>query len=276
MDIKSADMIIFSPTDTTRIIVTELTKGLKADKLNWIDLTKKWVRDQENLELHSDIVIIGVPVYGARMYKPLRNILIRTNMSNKLAVVVSLYGNVSYGVAHYELSAICSMRGAKVIAVGMFIGEHTYSTPEVPIAENRPNEEDRKKAFEFGDAIREKLNMANGNEKVRVPKIVRKQFFCLMVYYVCHMIPKQHGRFFVKSPDADMSKCIKCGKCVAECPMQVISGETYEIEANKCIRCYACVKKCPVHARRVKVTVPLIKIGLRRMSHREKQVKYFI
>lgn len=44
--------------------------------------------------------------------------------------------------------------------------------------------------------------------------------------------------------------CIKCGACVAECPMSCISeGDSqYKIDAEKCIECGACAGICPVSA----------------------------
>ena len=45
-------------------------------------------------------------------------------------------------------------------------------------------------------------------------------------------------------------KCISCGACAAECPVQCISqGDTkYEIDASACISCGTCQGVCPVEA----------------------------
>ena len=48
----------------------------------------------------------------------------------------------------------------KVIAGATFIGEHSYSTDEHPIAAGRPNDSDLALATEFGTQIIEKIKTA--------------------------------------------------------------------------------------------------------------------
>lgn len=45
-------------------------------------------------------------------------------------------------------------------------------------------------------------------------------------------------------------KCISCGACSAECPVQCISqGDTkYNINKEECIECGTCASVCPVGA----------------------------
>ena len=45
-------------------------------------------------------------------------------------------------------------------------------------------------------------------------------------------------------------KCISCGACAAECPVECISqGDTqYEINPDLCIGCGTCAGVCPVEA----------------------------
>ena len=45
-------------------------------------------------------------------------------------------------------------------------------------------------------------------------------------------------------------KCISCGACAAECPVNCISeGDgKYEIDASQCISCGTCAGVCPVEA----------------------------
>ena len=45
-------------------------------------------------------------------------------------------------------------------------------------------------------------------------------------------------------------KCIQCGACAAECPMQCISAgdDKYVIDQAQCISCGTCVGVCPVGA----------------------------
>lgn len=45
-------------------------------------------------------------------------------------------------------------------------------------------------------------------------------------------------------------KCISCGACAAECPVNCISegNGKYEIDASQCISCGTCAGVCPVGA----------------------------
>ena len=45
-------------------------------------------------------------------------------------------------------------------------------------------------------------------------------------------------------------KCISCGACAANCPVDCIAQgeEIYEIDENVCISCGTCASVCPVAA----------------------------
>ena len=45
-------------------------------------------------------------------------------------------------------------------------------------------------------------------------------------------------------------KCIKCGACIAACPVEAISFEGAKVVINpeKCISCGTCAAVCPVGA----------------------------
>ena len=48
----------------------------------------------------------------------------------------------------------------------------------------------------------------------------------------------------------DESKCIKCGKCLKVCPMdvEVCNDSRHRKNATECILCHSCIKACPVKA----------------------------
>jgi ferredoxin len=45
-------------------------------------------------------------------------------------------------------------------------------------------------------------------------------------------------------------KCVSCGMCAANCPVDAISGGDgkYVIDKDKCIECGACAAICPMGA----------------------------
>ena len=56
-----------------------------------------------------------------------------------------------------DLDRFMTERGFVTVAAGTFVGEHSYSTPETPIAQGRPDARDLAAATAFGAQVREKL-----------------------------------------------------------------------------------------------------------------------
>jgi len=50
-------------------------------------------------------------------------------------------------------------------------------------------------------------------------------------------------------PHVISDKCVACGACKAECPVDCISeGDIYKVDPSACIDCGACAAVCPVDA----------------------------
>ena len=70
--------------------------------------------------------------------------------------------------------------------------------------------------------------------------------------YVCPVAVflKPASKFSLLRVHCDESACVKCGKCLRVCPMNVqVNCESRDREnATECILCFECVKFCPVKA----------------------------
>jgi ferredoxin len=154
------------------------------------------------------------------------------------AVVVVVYGNRACDDALRELSDIARAAGLLPIAAGAFIGEHSFSTAETPLAPGRPDARDIAQARAFGVRIREKLAPLNGAADaapVRVPG---------------HFPYRERMRLFEKPPATSDELCSRCGECVPVCPKGAIDAEDpTRTDREKCIFCCACIKICPEKAR---------------------------
>lgn len=75
------------------------------------------------------------------------------------------------GILKEAFFVIAKKAGLKVIGAGSFIGEHSFSTDETPVAKSRPDNEDLKKTEEFGrDIIKKVENIIRPNDiSSRIP-----------------------------------------------------------------------------------------------------------
>lgn len=245
MIINSATIIYFSPTGTTKKVINSIIRGMGIASVNTIDLTSYKTRNSVILPIEDDIVLIGVPVYEEGIPKILVPFLTSLKGNNKPVVLIAVYGNICEGTTLNELYNITKNLDFKVIGAGSFIGEHSFSTKEIPVAEGRPNYDDLINIEEFGRNIIKKTTRINylSYASLKIPKGKK----LLMV----KILPQNSARIFTKTPVADMNICNRCGVCVNLCPMGAIDRNTLEINEYQCLRCFCCVKKCPKKARKI-------------------------
>lgn len=252
MDIHEVHLIYFSPTRTSKQVGEAIVRGTGLTDVIVTDLTLQ-VAEVEIPE-HA-LTVIVVPVYGGKVAPLAMKRLQSVRTSGAPVVLVVLYGNRAYERALVELDAFASGRGFKVIAGATFVGEHSYSTEECPIAVGRPDVTDLKYAEEFGMKILTKINTAQDSEHlypVDVNRIQRPRqpFLPLFKFMRRVMKLRKSGVPLPRVPEVDAELCMHCGICVAHCPTgAILKGDECHTIADKCIKCCACVKGCPFKAR---------------------------
>ncbi len=238
MHTRAVKLVYFSPTGTTRQVVEGIAKGIQGETIERVDLTPPEAKTREFDEFHDELAIIGAPVYGGRIPVDAVHRLRRLKADGTPAVVVVVYGNRAYEDALLELRNLALDAGFRPVAGGAFIGEHSYSNDETPIAAGRPDGEDLRKVMDFGRRIREKIEGISALEDVS-PLLVPGNF----PY-------KERGKPSRISSVTHETLCIKCGTCASVCPTAAITvGETVVTDQDECIRCCACVKNCSTGAR---------------------------
>lgn len=237
MHYNKVHLIYFSPTHTSAKIAYAIAEGLEADTFFETDITHEAPEHIENIE--EELTIIAVPVYGGRVAETAIERLQKFSAHNTPAVPVVVYGNRDYDDALKELCDTVSKLGFIPVAAGAFIGEHSYSRENMPIAAGRPDAADLQRATEFGKEIMKKVSSIQSLESISAVQVKGNFPY------------KVKGPSTPQAPVVDDSLCTLCEYCIDVCPTHAISIRDGEMFSNPeyCIKCCACVKDCPEGAR---------------------------
>ncbi len=257
---KGITALSFSPTGLTKKIITTILEPFNKD-ITTYDLTKP-VNRLEPIEIERQLVVLGVPVYEDRIPEILHEVFSKLIAKDCVGVVVASYGNIGYGNILNELQVTMKQIGVPVIGAAAFVGEHSFSTAQYPIASDRPNTIDLKEAYVFGQRIKEKY----ANQDLKECAIPKGPFSLIGT-----VLPKNSIGHFVKPPRLDSNLCTNCGICASVCPVEAIDPESLEIDAQRCIRCCSCVKRCKQNARMIDFKIPLMHKILTRIGRKPKQ-----
>ncbi len=249
MKIKSVRCVCFSPTGTTRTIAENIVQGIRPERMDMLDITKKSQRNGQPLLGKDDIVILTTPVYYGRVPEEILPYLTSLKAAQTPVVLVVVYGNRAFEDALTELHDIAVDADCIPVAAGAFVAEHSYSSKRYPIAPNRPDETDIRKAQEFGAAIRKKLQNVESSGYLAAITIPGQSPYIEPVNL--NMI-KEARSVVALTPETDASKCTHCGQCAEVCPTGAISPEDVtQTDRWQCLICFACVKICQEEARQM-------------------------
>jgi len=230
-------LIYFSPTGTTENILKAVAAGLSPEEPVYIDASKPAIRENTYSFKHDELVIIGIPVYAGRVPETVLPFLSELQGDNTQAVLIAVYGNRAFEDALLELKDITASRGFQAIAAGAFIGQHSYSTKDHPIAPGRPDEKDLTTARSFGKKIKEILSgevFSLHDGPLDVPG---------------NTPYRERSKFPQGNITTRYELCSHCGTCAEVCPTGAVSEEHFTHDPEKCIICCACIRFCPGNAR---------------------------
>ena len=238
MEIKRVKLIYFSPTGTTQKVLESIAQGLNIENVEHINLTLPGGTNTPLPTFADELVILGAPVYGGRLPVEAINRLKQLRASKTLAVPVVVYGNREFEDSLLELKNLAIELGFHPIAGGAFIGEHSFATKDLPIANGRPDRLDVQKAMEFGAKIKEIVTTLQSTAR-QTDVIIPGRF------------PYEGGaRSMAIAPLTKEDTCTICGTCAAVCPTAAISiNGRVATKIELCTRCCACIKNCPTDSR---------------------------
>ncbi len=231
--IDKISIVYFSPTKTSETIAKTIAQGIGIKNTENINLTNNEI---SYVAHKNELTIFAFPVYGGRIPEIAANRLKSIKGDNSSAILVVVYGNRDYDDALLELQDIVSNLGFIPIAGAAFIGEHSYSTKEYPIAIGRPDNLDIDKALSFGHTV---SNLIKDGYKLGETLLISGK----------HPYKERSNKPEV-APITIVTECNKCAVCVSLCPTGAIQMEDMpETNPSLCILCCACIKGCPNNAR---------------------------
>lgn len=231
-------LIYFSPTHTSAKIVYAMAEQIGRGNIVETDLT--YATPSDKVYVEDSLTILAAPVYGGRIAEAAMERFQQIEANNSPVIPVVLYGNRDYEDALLELCDFSRMLGFTPVAGGAFVGEHSFSRKEMPIAAGRPDVSDLSAATGFMKNIVQKLE--NYSFLKEIPELKVKG----------HFPYKVKGPSTPAAPVTVEMLCTQCGHCVEICPTQAIrmnSSGGLDSDKTKCIKCCACVKECPQAAR---------------------------
>jgi ferredoxin len=234
MNILLVRLVCFSPTGTTRTIVQSIARGIGAPHTELIDITSPQARKHPLVATPDELLVLAVPVYMGRVPDLLSEWLRTIEGNGVPTACVVVYGNRVFDDALLELKNVLAERGCIPIAGAAFIGEHSFSSSDLPASQGRPDASDLRNAEEFGRRIEELVRAESHIENSRglpLPGTVPYGG-----------ITQLWDVDFISIGDT----CTHCGVCAEHCPVGAIDPlGSGAVDIVKCITCCACIKICP-------------------------------
>lgn len=231
-------IVCFSPTHTSAEIARGIARGTGIGTVETTDLTCD--SGKEEIFIEDRLAVIAVPVYAGRVAPTALERIRRLKGKNTPAILAVVYGNRDYEDSLVELYDTLLRQGFVPLSAGAFIGEHSYSRANMPVAEGRPDENDLALAWQFGALSVRKLEKADEPGSLSAFPIKGNRPY------------REVGPSTLAAPLTLEERCTVCGHCLDICPTDAIYVDPSGIIASdkqKCIKCCACVKECPSQAR---------------------------
>lgn len=192
----------------------------------------------EDIVSSSDKIIIGYPVYGSDMPKPMRRFLEKLPERKKMisTAVFCTQGLASGDGALFYRKEL-GEKGYQVDQAFHIIQGNNFYIPQAPVLFTSPEKQvrlngDTQRAVEkFSQAIHEGRTYLMGNNPFGFLLGRLQRTFA-------ERIEQAIARLFI----VEDSRCTKCNLCVKSCPMKNITLENGKVtignNCNLCMRCY--------------------------------------
>ncbi|PKO14583.1 MAG: hypothetical protein CVU39_13990 [Chloroflexi bacterium HGW-Chloroflexi-10] len=236
-------LLYISPNKTTEKISYALRDRFIQDghKVTTLNIGNQTNRNPQNLSPQIfdevDLIGIGSPAYHMRILEPMENFLSIALPRLKKPVKAFIYlafGGITTGKAFLNTSKILKQHAISIVGGMKVWAPHFYNHVSYP----DPS------ALKTIDLFCSRLSE---NQFQSIPWEKVKQMFSYQTWQVNAVYPLTHwiGKLRQLPIRIDHNKCIKCKRCVNECPTGAMEmGETVIHNSQKCIYCYHCTTVC--------------------------------
>lgn len=245
MQIRGIQSLYFSPTGGTAKYAKAMAAGAAealACPAEVSSFTLPREREEERHFSSDELLIIGSPTYAGKLpNKILPEFQEKLRGEHTPVLLFVSYGNRNFDNSLAELLSVLRTNGFLPLAAAAFACRHAFSDRICP---ERPRVEELAEARGFAMRAAEALKAAD-------PAVLEAASLAFTVpgdaeapYYVPKGEDGAPAKFLKAKSLTDLSKCLHCGACAAQCPMGSIEAADTSNVPGICIKCQACVRGC--------------------------------
>lgn len=190
-----------------------------------------------------DLLIIGGPNYASNVPEKLLKWVVKNvpeNNSNAIVFCTSAGRVNAHGVDSLENKL--KKKGYNIVSKETFVMPRNFYFGKYPQNTDDEINQILSQTNEQLDELLKNIKFNNyKNENKEITSILKIDFFAKLFNFI--------AKFIGKSFSVDNS-CIKCGKCIKNCPKANISyDKNKNIKfGNDCMACMRCIHNCPKHS----------------------------
>ncbi|MBE6856829.1 MAG: 4Fe-4S dicluster domain-containing protein [Ruminococcus sp.] len=230
-------ILYFTGTGNSKFVADYIAECLGDETVSLNDV----IRNSKPLKFHSERPFVVVaPIYAWRFPQIIEKLLMEADFSgNKSVYFVGTMGSQS-GNSDKYLMKIMQEHNMK------FMGFCGIAMPNNYVYGGRLP--DKNEAYaQIKSAIPE---IKSVSDKIASGKSIVKTDKTPFSGFLSGTVNNMFNKHMISSKNFNVSeKCISCGKCVKECPVNNIEmKEGAPVFKEKCLNCYSCINRCPKEA----------------------------
>lgn len=232
-------IVFFSQSGNTRKVANALAEQFTKEGHSVSCCTLKEVNTGVLIE--SDCIGIGSPTFESHAPVLVKDFIKSLPFLGGKRGFVFATGSGAAGSVISDMATLMKRKEVSVIGSFLTAGEMYHPAPcIIGKAKNRPNAQDLQKAKSFASTLSQHLK--SGSKERSYNGLQPRWGVYTIVGKICSF--ESLIRLLVPKPKLDKRRCVRCGRCKKECPVNNIDMITTPLLKEKCIRCYRCLNVC--------------------------------